>query len=81
MVRRNAVQQNMEMVLAGKFDDVAPRRQCYGRGSLIRVIEGPLTERKIRLETDVLPGMPGHYAVAISIGNWRGTIELFKLAL
>jgi hypothetical protein len=36
---------------------------------------------RVRLEADILPEMPGHYAVAISIGPWRGTIELFKLAL
>jgi hypothetical protein len=81
MVRRNAVQQNMEMVLAGHFDDFAPRRQFHGRGSLIRVIEGAMMERRVRLEADISPEMPGHYAVAVSIGPWRGTIELFKLAL
>jgi hypothetical protein len=81
MVRRHAVQQNMEMVLAGHFDAVAHQRAFYGRGSLITVIEGALIERKVRLEADIPPDMPGHYAIAISIGSWRGTIELFKLAL
>jgi hypothetical protein len=81
MVRRNAVKQNMAMVLAGEFDAIAPRRRFHGKGSLIRVTGGALQERRVRLEADILPEMPGHHAVAVSIGLWRGTIEIFKLAL
>jgi hypothetical protein len=52
-----------------------------GKGSLIAVKDGAMVERRVRLEADILPEMPGHYATAISIGPWRGTIEIFKLAL
>jgi hypothetical protein len=81
LVRRDAIAENMKLIEDGSFNAVAPRRQFYGIGSLVKVTGGALIERKVRLEADIPPEMPGRYAVAVSIGNWRGTIELFKLAL
>jgi hypothetical protein len=58
-----------------------PRRRFHGKGSLVKVTGGAMVERRVRLEADIPPEMPGHCAIAISIGLWRGTIEIFKLAL
>jgi hypothetical protein len=81
MVRRDAIAENMRLIMAGHFDSVAPRRQFYGRGSLVRVTDGAMQMRWVRLEADIPPDMAGNQSVAVSIGPWRGTIELFKLAL
>ena len=69
------------MVLEGKYNERIINRRFYGRGSIVRVIEGTFIDKKVRLETDILPHMRGNYKVPISIDNRKGTIELFKLAL
>jgi hypothetical protein len=81
LVPRNAIAESMKMITDGKFDTVAHQRQFYGIGSLVTVTEGIMAYRRVRLETDILPEMVGNCAIAVSFGNWRGTIELFKLAL
>ena len=81
LVRKNAIDENMRMITQGKFDDIQHKRRFYGRGSLVVVLDGAMLDRKIRLEEDITPNMIGSRKVAISIGDWKGKIEIFRLNL
>lgn len=81
LVPKSAINENMKLLHQGKFNDIAYKRSFYGRGSLVRVIDGIFTDKKVRLEVDLTPDMPGNKAISISIGSWSGRIEIFKLAL
>ena len=71
----------MRLVQQGKFNAIKFRRRFYGRGSLVKVVGGLFTDKRVKLEADLTPDMPGNKAVPISIGGWNGKIEIFKLAL
>jgi hypothetical protein len=55
MVRRNGIQENMAMVLQGKFNQRQLVRQFYGKGSFVRVLDGTFIDKKVRLEEDIFP--------------------------
>jgi hypothetical protein len=81
MVRKNAINDHLNLLLAGQFDERVRMRRFYGVGSLVRVIDGNFIDKRVRLEMDVDPKMPGTQKVSVSIGNWSGKIELWKLSL
>jgi hypothetical protein len=81
LVPKNAINENMKLVQQGKFNAIKFRRRFYGRGSLVKVVDGLFTDKRVKLEADLTPDMPGNKAVPISIGGWNGKIEIFKLAL
>lgn len=81
MVRKNAIDEHMGLLLAGKFNSRSTVRRYYGRGSLVRVLEGNFIDKKVRLESAVTPDMPGTRKIAIDINGWKGSIEIWKLAL
>jgi hypothetical protein len=81
LVPKNAIDENLKLLHQGRFNDIQYRRRFYGKGSLVRVIDGIFADKKVRLETDLPSNMPGNKAISISIGNWSGKIEVFKLAL
>ena len=81
LVRRNAVDENKAMVLAGKFNERLLVRRFYGKGSLVRVIEGTFIDKKVRLEEDVLPNWRGNHRVKVDVDGIKGVIEVYKLAL
>jgi hypothetical protein len=81
LVRRNAVQESMAMVMEGKYNERIIERRYYGRGSIVRVLEGNFIDKKVRLEMDVWPEMPGRTKVKVDINGVKAVIELFKLAL
>jgi hypothetical protein len=80
-VRRNGIQESMAMVLEGRFNERVIERRFYGRGHIVRVIEGHFIDKKVKLEQGLLPEMPGNYKVKIDIGGIKGSIEIYKLAL
>jgi hypothetical protein len=65
----------------GKFDDVTFQRRAYGKGAIVRVIEGNFIDKKVLLEMNVTPDMTGRTRVKVDIDGIKGTIELHKLAL
>jgi hypothetical protein len=81
LVKREAAKQSMSLVLEGKYNERAIDRRFYGRGSIVRVLDGDFIDKKVRLEMDVWPEMPGRTKVKVDIDGLKGTIELFKLAL
>ena len=81
LVKREAVKQSMAMVLEGKFNERIIERRFYGRGSIVRVIEGNFIDKKVRLEMDVTPGMNGYTKIKVDLDGIKASIELFKLAL
>jgi len=81
LVRKDGINESLRMVTKGKFDDVTFQRRTYGRGSIVRVLEGNFIDQKVRLETDITPDMVGRTKVKVDINGLRATIELFKLAL
>jgi hypothetical protein len=81
LVRKSAIDENLKLLHQGKFNDIVYKRRFYGRGSLVRVIDGVFADKRVRLESDITPNMPGNKAISVSIGNWSGKIEIFKLAL
>jgi transcription antitermination factor NusG len=82
LVRHDAIDESLQLLKLGKYNDrVTFIRRFYERGSLIRVIEGNFADKKVKLEMDIVPDMPDYKKVKVSIGNWSGRIELFKLAL
>lgn len=81
LVPKNAINAHLELVSQGKFNAKTFSRRFYGRGALIRVLEGHFMNKKVRLEADLEPDMPKNRLIPVSIGNWKGQIEVFKLAL
>jgi hypothetical protein len=81
LVKREAVKQSMAMVIAGKYNERVINRQFYGRGSIVRVIEGTFIDQKVRLEEDVFPHMRGNYRVKVDLNGLKATVEVYKLAL
>ena len=49
LVKREAVKQSMAMVMEGKFNERIIERRFYGKGSLVRVLEGTFIDKKVRL--------------------------------
>jgi hypothetical protein len=81
LVRKGAIAESLRLVAQGKFDDVTFQRRSYGKGAIVRVIEGNFIDKKVRLEMNVTPDMAGRTRVKVDIDGIKGTIELFKLAL
>jgi hypothetical protein len=81
LVKRDAVAQSMAMVLEGKYNDRVIDRRFYGRGSIVAVLHGVMATRKVRLEQNVTPDMPGSQRVKIDMDGVKATIEIHKLAL
>lgn len=81
LVPRNAINAHLELLNQGKFNERSFSRRFYGRGALVRVLEGHFANKRVRLEADLEPNMPGNRLIPVSIGNWSGKIEVFKLAL
>jgi transcription antitermination factor NusG len=81
LVRKDAIAESLRLMTQGKFDDVTFQRRAYGKGAIVRVIEGNFIDRKVRLEMNVTPDMTGRTRVKVDIDGIKGTIELHKLAL
>jgi hypothetical protein len=81
MVRKNAIDEHMGLLLSGRFNSRTTVRRFYGRGSIVRVLEGNFIDKKARLDADILPSMPGNKKVQIDIGGFKASIEIWKLAL
>jgi hypothetical protein len=81
LVRRNHIEENKAMVLAGKFNERSLQRKFHGQGSTVRVIEGSFIDKRVRLEADILPTMKGNYRVPVDINGIKAKIEIFKLAI
>jgi hypothetical protein len=81
LVRKDGINESMKLMTMGKFDDVVFKRRTYGKGSIVRVLEGNFIDTKVRLEMDVTPDMPGGTRVRVDVNGLKATIELFKLAL
>jgi hypothetical protein len=81
LLPRNAIQESLRLVTMGKFNEVEFKRRFYVKGSLVRVIEGSFTDRKVMLEIDVPPHMHCRTRVPVDINGIKAKIEIFKLAL
>ena len=81
LVRRNAIQENMAMVLQGRFNERLLVRRFYGRGTVVRILDGIMAEKKGILQMDVTPDMRGNTKVSIEVNRVKCLIELHKLAL
>lgn len=81
MVRKNAIDEHLKMLIMGKFNDRMIMRRFYGKGSFVRVLEGTFIDKRVKLDMDVAPDMPGNKKVLIDINGFKGSIELWKLAL
>jgi hypothetical protein len=81
LVRKEAISENMRLLVSGRFNDKSYRRRHYGRGSIVRVVEGTFIDKRVRLEMDVEPDWPGTRKVIIDINGLKGSIELWKLSL
>lgn len=81
MVRKDAINEHMSLLLRGHFDDKIYKRRFYGRGSIVRIVEGNFIDKRVKLEMDVTPEMPGTKKVMININGFKGSIELWKLSL
>jgi hypothetical protein len=81
LVRKTAIDESLGLIIMGKFNERSHYRRFYGKGSIVRVIEGPLIDKRVRLAMDIEPKLPGNRKVLIDINGCRGSIELWKLAL
>lgn len=81
LLKKEYIDKSREMMLAGKFNERKFLRQFYGRGSIVRVLEGTFIDKRVTLEMDIEPSMPGTRKVSIDLGGYKGSIELWKLAL
>jgi hypothetical protein len=81
LVRKDAIDESMHLLQLGKFDDVTFKRPFYGKGSLVQILTGDFSDRRAELLTDISGDVPGNVRVPISIGGWKASIEVHKLAL
>jgi hypothetical protein len=81
LVRKNSIDESLGLLLSGRFNSKTYSRRRYGKGSIVRVMEGTFIDKKVRLDMNVEPDMPGTKKVAIDINGFKGSIELWKLAL
>jgi hypothetical protein len=81
LVPKNSINENLSLVQQGVFDNKSYSRRFYGKGSLVNVIDGVFSNRKVRLEDDLDPWIPGNKEISVSIGGWNGKIEVHRLAL
>lgn len=81
MVRKNAIDEHLSLMLAGRFNSKTHTRRYYGKGSIVRVLDGIFMDKRVRLDTDITPDMPGNRKVTIDINGMKGSIEIWKLAL
>jgi hypothetical protein len=81
LVRRNAVDENKAMVLAGRFNERFIRGGFYGKGSIVAVLHGIMATRRVRLEEDILAEWRGNHRVKVDMNGVKGLIEIHKLAL
>jgi hypothetical protein len=81
LVRKEAINESMRLLQLGKFDDVIFKRPFYGKGSLVNIISGDFSDRRVELLTDISWDVPGNVRVPISISGWKASIEVHKLAL
>jgi hypothetical protein len=81
LIRKHAINESLKLMTQGKFDDIEFKRRTYGRGTIVRVIEGNFIDKRVRLEMAVTPEMNGRTKVRVDIDGIRATIELYKLAL
>lgn len=81
LVRRNAIQENLQLMTSGKFNEHVFVRSFHGVGSIVRVLNGPFLDRLVRLEIDVPSAMNAKNKVPVSIDGVRAVIEIHKLAL
>jgi hypothetical protein len=81
LVPRGANQENLRMVMMGKFDDTQFKRQFYGKGSIVSVLEGVFIDKKVRLEIDIPPDMNARTRVPVDINGIKAKIEIFRLSL
>jgi hypothetical protein len=81
LVRKNAIDEHLGLLLSGKFNSRPTIRRFYGKGSIVRVLEGTFIDKKVQLESNITPNMPGNKKVQIDIGGFKASIEIWKLAL
>jgi hypothetical protein len=81
LVRKSMINESMKLFHLGTFDDIIFKRPFYGKGSIVTIINGDFSDRKVELLANIPSDMSGAKKVPISIGGWRATIEVFKLAL
>jgi hypothetical protein len=81
LVRKSAIDENQSMVLFGKFNDISYKRKFYGKGSIVRVIEGHFMNKLVVLEVDILPELNGRTMIPVHLNQIKAKIELSKLAL
>jgi hypothetical protein len=81
LVPKHAIDESLELVRMGKFNERSFTRKFYGKGSVVRVTEGTFLDKKVRLEMDIPSDMPGNRKVLIDINGLKGSIELWKLSL
>jgi hypothetical protein len=80
-VPKNAICENLNLVQSGIFDNKIYSRRFYGKGSLVKVIDGVFNGMTVRLEEDIEPDIPGNRTVSVNLGGWNGKIEVFRLVL
>src|SRR5271166_5181901 len=61
LVRRNAIEEDKAMVLAGRFNERSLVRRFYGKGSIVLVLDGVMANHKVKLLEDVLPKWKGDH--------------------
>jgi hypothetical protein len=81
LVRHNAINESLELVKMGKFNDKSLTRRFYGKGAVVRVIDGTFLDKRVRLEMDIPPNLPSNRKILININGLRGSIEIWKLSL
>jgi hypothetical protein len=81
LVPKNVIDENLRLFSLGKFDDIEYKRRFYGKNSLVRIIHGEFAGTRVQLLVDIPYNMPSSKKVPINLGNWKASIEIFKLGL
>jgi transcription antitermination factor NusG len=81
LVKKDAISESLNLMKQGRYNDVTFKRNFYGKGSLVRVLEGNFIDMKVKLRENVTSHMRGIHKVSVEINGIRAKIELFKLSL
>jgi hypothetical protein len=81
LLKKEYVDESRDLMLTGRFNERRFLRPFYGKGSIVRVIEGTFMGKRVRLDMNIEPSMPGTRKISIELGGYKGSIEIWKLAL
>ena len=81
LIRRNAIDESMQLFMNGFYNESVRVRPFYGYGSLVKINDGDFAGKRVRLLCDIPSDMSGNKRIVVDLEGWKVNIEIFKLNL